>query len=52
MLLLSSEVGLSATIFRLDEKFYVHKYNPGMRINEFKEGTGLQIRNSIYEFMK
>lgn len=43
--------GLSATLFKLNEDYYVHLTNPAMNVNNIKEGTCLQVRNEILEHM-
>jgi len=48
-----SNLGLSSSIFKIDEKFYVHRKNLLQNYNEVTEGlNGLQARNAILEFMK
>mgnify|MGYP003402253107 CR=1 FL=1 len=43
--------GLNATLYKINETYYVHVINPAMNINDIKEGTCLQIRNAIVEHM-
>ena len=45
-----SNVG--ATVYKINEDFYVHKFNPINGINELSLNTALQARNSLLEYMK
>jgi preprotein translocase subunit YajC len=49
-----SKQGFSkATIFKVNEKFYLLKSDPQQRISIFEKNiNGLQLRNSLFEFMK
>jgi preprotein translocase subunit YajC len=51
---IKSKQGFSkATIFKVNEEFYLLKSDPQRRISIFEKNiNGLQLRNSLFEFMK